>query len=57
MVRLEKKGRQFALDLIPVLNKIADETLSPLNEAERVALVYLLDRIATGANGGEDEDK
>ena len=57
MVRLEKKGRQFALDLIPVLNKIADETLSPLNEAERIALVYLLDRIAAGANGGEDEEK
>ena len=53
MVRLEKKGRQFALDLIPVLNRIADETLSPLNEAERIALVYLLDRVA---NGGEDEE-
>jgi DNA-binding MarR family transcriptional regulator len=56
MVRLEKKGRQFALALIPVLNKIADETLSPLNEAERVALVYLLDRIANGPNGREDEE-
>jgi DNA-binding MarR family transcriptional regulator len=53
MVKLEKKGRQFALDLIPVLNRIADETLSPLNEAERIALVYLLDRVA---NGGEDEE-
>jgi len=48
MVKLEKKGRQFALDLIPVLYAIADETLKPLNEAERIALVYLLNKIATG---------
>jgi DNA-binding MarR family transcriptional regulator len=56
IVRLERKGRQFALELIPVLNQIADETLTPLNDAERVALVDLLDRIANGANGNEDEE-
>ena len=52
MVKLEKKGRQFALDLIPVLHAIADKTLEPLNEAERIALVYLLGKIA---NGHENE--
>jgi DNA-binding MarR family transcriptional regulator len=51
MVRLEKKGRQFAIDLVPVLYSIADETLEPLNEAERVALVYLLGKIATDDPG------
>jgi MarR family transcriptional regulator, lower aerobic nicotinate degradation pathway regulator len=48
MVKLEKKGRQFAIDLVPVLYAIADETLEPLNEAERVALVYLLGKISDG---------
>jgi MarR family transcriptional regulator, lower aerobic nicotinate degradation pathway regulator len=48
MVKLEKKGRQFALDLIPILHAIAAETLEPLNEAEQVALVYLLGKIGHG---------
>ena len=55
MVRLEKKGRQFALDLVPVLYAIADETLDPLNEAERVALVYLLEKVANGASETDEE--
>lgn len=50
MVKLEKKGRQFALALVPVLYTIADETLEPLNEAERVALVYLLSKVASGSD-------
>jgi MarR family transcriptional regulator, lower aerobic nicotinate degradation pathway regulator len=55
MVRLEKKGRQLALDLVPVLYAIAHETLEPLNEAERVALVYLLAKIANGSEQPDSE--
>jgi DNA-binding MarR family transcriptional regulator len=54
MVKLERKGRQLAMELIPVLYAIADETLEALNEAERVALVYLLGKIA---GSGEEADE
>lgn len=55
MVKLEKKGRQFARDLVPVLYAIADETMEPLNEAERVSLVYLLGKISNGPDDAGEE--
>jgi DNA-binding MarR family transcriptional regulator len=56
MVRLEKKGRQIAQEMVPILVKIADETMKPLNDAERVALTYLLQKIANGENGEQGGD-
>jgi len=55
MVRLEKKGRHLAIDLVPILYAIADETMEPLNEAERVALVYLLGKISNGPDDASEE--
>lgn len=55
MVQLEKRGRQVAQEMVPILVKIADETMKPLNDAERVALAYLLQKIADGENGQRDE--
>jgi DNA-binding MarR family transcriptional regulator len=50
MVKLERKGRQFALDLVPVLYAIAEKTLEPLSAAERLVLVDLLAKISNGAD-------
>ncbi len=46
MVKLERKGRKLANELVPLLHAIADATLKPLNEEERVALTLLLERIS-----------
>lgn len=54
MVRLEKKGRQAVNDLIPILFAIADETLAPLNDAERAMLLHLLGKIGDGVVGSRD---
>jgi DNA-binding MarR family transcriptional regulator len=53
IVRLERKGRQVANDLVPILFSIADETMVRLNDAERAMLLHLLDKMTAGDNGNE----
>jgi DNA-binding MarR family transcriptional regulator len=53
MVQLVKRGQQLAQDMVPILTRIADETTKSLNDAERIALTYLLEKIANG----DDETK
>jgi DNA-binding MarR family transcriptional regulator len=51
IVDIEDSGRAFLKAMEPILDRIADETLRPLNVAERVALEYLLRTIADAEEG------
>jgi DNA-binding MarR family transcriptional regulator len=46
IVNLEPAGRRLVERMIPVLEKVADATMDRLSVAERVALVYLLEKIS-----------
>lgn len=45
IVALDTAGEKLIADILPVMREIADETLSPLNPAERVAFEYLIQKI------------
>jgi DNA-binding MarR family transcriptional regulator len=51
IVRLQPSGRKLIASMRPALRRIADLTMARLNPAERIALVFLLKRVAFG----EDE--
>lgn len=48
MIRLEGSGKEAVQKMVPILAKIAEETMTSLNETERVALAYLLKKVANG---------
>jgi MarR family transcriptional regulator, lower aerobic nicotinate degradation pathway regulator len=50
IVRLDRKGRHLATELIPILFSIADETMASLNEAERAMLLHLLCKMTAGGD-------
>lgn len=45
IVTLEAAGEQLITDMLPIMRRIADDTLSPLNPAERVAFEFLIQKI------------
>ncbi|MVW70157.1 MarR family winged helix-turn-helix transcriptional regulator [Bordetella sp. 15P40C-2] len=51
MVALTADGQQLVIEMQPFARAITEETFGPLNEAERVALLYLL-RKMTDAEAG-----
>jgi DNA-binding MarR family transcriptional regulator len=52
IVDLNDKGRALLSDIIPHAMAITEATLDPLNSAERIALLYLLSKLAP--NGESD---
>jgi DNA-binding MarR family transcriptional regulator len=48
MVHLEPEGREVAQQMLPAMIDIAAETMETLNEAEQIALVFLLEKIVHG---------
>jgi DNA-binding MarR family transcriptional regulator len=46
IVDLEPEGRRLVVDMLPILERVADATMDRLSVAERVALVYLLEKIS-----------
>jgi DNA-binding MarR family transcriptional regulator len=55
MVELEDAGRRLVQGMIPILEEVADATMDRLSVAERVALVYLLEKISQPEDeGGTD---
>jgi len=52
IVRLEPPGHRYLAIIEPVMPRISDATLAPLNVAERLALEFLLLKV-TEANDGE----
>jgi DNA-binding MarR family transcriptional regulator len=45
IVKLEPEGEALITDVIPTMRKIVDATLEPLNPAERIALVFLIEKL------------
>lgn len=45
IVALDTAGERLIAEVQPVMRQIADETLSPLNPAERLAFEYLIQKI------------
>ncbi len=45
IVKLEPAGEALIAELIPVMRKIADATLEPLNPAERLAFEFLIEKL------------
>jgi DNA-binding MarR family transcriptional regulator len=52
IVRLEPPGVRFLADIEPVMPRITDATLTPLNIAERLALEFLLLKVTEVDEGG-----
>lgn len=45
IVHLEPAGKTLIAEMIPVMRKIVDETLQPLNPAERLAFEFLIQKL------------
>jgi DNA-binding MarR family transcriptional regulator len=56
MVELEPRGRRLVEDMLPVLEQLAEATMDRLTVAERVALIYLLEKISEPDGVGANED-
>jgi DNA-binding MarR family transcriptional regulator len=55
IVELEPRGRKLVEDMLPVLEQLAEATMDRLTVAEKVALIYLLEKISeTDADGAAD---
>jgi DNA-binding MarR family transcriptional regulator len=55
IVELEPRGRKLVEEMLPVLEQLAEATMDRLTVAERVALIYLLEKISqTDADGAAD---
>jgi DNA-binding MarR family transcriptional regulator len=52
IVRLEPPGHRFLAIMEPVMPRISDATLAPLNVAERLALEFLLLKVTEADDGG-----
>jgi DNA-binding MarR family transcriptional regulator len=50
IVRLEPAGEELIVQMMPIMRRIADETLKPLNPAERLAFEFLVQKLI-----GDDE--
>ena len=44
-MKLEPAGEKLISEMIPIMRRIADATLKPLNPAERVAFEYLIQKM------------
>jgi len=56
MVTLTTAGQQLVTEIQPFAQTISEETFGPLNQAERVALLYLLRKITESENGAKYPD-
>lgn len=45
IVKLEPEGEALIAEMIPIMRKIVDATLDPLNPGERIALVFLIEKL------------
>jgi len=45
VVYLEESGKDHARELLPIMRSIADATMEPLNQAERVAFEFLIEKV------------
>jgi len=56
MVTLTQAGAQLVTEMQPFAQTITEETFGPLNEAERVALLYLLRKITESEGNSKYPD-
>ena len=56
MVTLTPSGAQLVTEMQPFAQAITEETFGPLNEAERVALLYLLRKMTEAENNAKYPD-
>jgi DNA-binding MarR family transcriptional regulator len=52
IVKIKPSGRKLIDEMLPVFDRIADDTMAQLNSAERVVLVTLLQKVGYGDEEG-----
>jgi DNA-binding MarR family transcriptional regulator len=50
LVRLTKAGKDLAREMVPIIDRLSEEMLAPLNPGERIALLFLLNKMLPEAS-------